>query len=93
MGHQEKENRHGHDIPAFISAVAEAKTIYEKPTVIIAHTIPGRGVDYMEGRYEWHGSPPGQLEVDGAPRKGEQAKEAIKSIRTLGGNIKCGHSE
>ena len=49
----------GHNIRQFIEAVDEAKAIYEKPTVIIAHTIPGKGVDFMEGNYLWHGSPPG----------------------------------
>ncbi len=81
----------GNDIPAFIGAVNEARAIYEKPTVIIAHTIPGKGVDYMEGRYEWHGNPPGIGDVSGAPPKAEQARAALKSIRTLGGKIEGGH--
>ncbi|MEK7103118.1 MAG: transketolase, partial [Patescibacteria group bacterium] len=38
----------GHNMRAFVDACEEAKTIYEKPTIIIAHTIPGRGVSYME---------------------------------------------
>ena len=44
----------------------EAKAIYEKPTLIIAHTIPGKGVDFMEGNYLWHGNPPGVADVPGA---------------------------
>lgn len=44
----------GHDIFQIISACAEAKAIFEKPTLIIAHTIPGRGVDFMENDYKWH---------------------------------------
>lgn len=44
----------GHDIFQIVSACAEAKTIFEKPTLIIAHTIPGRGVDFMENNYLWH---------------------------------------
>lgn len=83
----------GNDIPAFIGAVAEAQAIYEKPTMIIAHTIPGKGVDYMEGRYEWHGNPPGTLDVAGAPAKSQQAHAALKSLRTLGGSIECHHLE
>jgi transketolase len=82
----------GNDIPAFIGAVNEARAIYEKPTVIIAHTIPGKGVDYMEGRYEWHGSPPGVVDIKGAPPKSEQVHVALKELRTLGGNIEAGHS-
>lgn len=81
----------GHDIAAFVGAVAEAQAIYEKPTVIIAHTIPGKGVDYMEGRYEWHGNPPGIGDVSGAPPKAEQAHAALKSLRSLGGKIECDH--
>jgi transketolase len=82
----------GNDIPAFIGAVNEARAIYEKPTVIIAHTIPGKGVDYMEGRYEWHGNPPGVVDIKGAPPKNEQVKVALRELRTLGGNIEAGHS-
>ncbi len=68
----------GHDIEEFIAAVYEAKSIYEKPTAVIAHTIAGKGVGFMEGNYSWHGIPPNK----------EQAKEALKQLRTLGGKIK-----
>lgn len=68
----------GNDIEEFIAAVYEAKTIYEKPTMIIAHTIPGKGVDFMEQKYQWHGIPPNR----------NQAKEAMRQLRTLGGKIK-----
>lgn len=44
----------GHSFEQIISAVAEAKAIYERPTVIIAHTIPGKGVNFMENDYKWH---------------------------------------
>lgn len=81
----------GHDIFAFVGAVNEALAIYEKPTVIIAHTIPGKGVEYMEGKYEWHGAPPGAIDVAGAPPKKQQAAVALKALRTLGGNISCEH--
>ncbi|HIH12149.1 TPA: transketolase [Candidatus Woesearchaeota archaeon] len=47
-----------HNIQHFIDACNEAKTIYEKPTIIIAHNIPGKGVSFMENNYEWHGKPP-----------------------------------
>lgn len=71
----------GHNIPEFISAVFEAKSVYEKPTIIIAHTIPGKGVDFMENDYTWHGMPPNK----------DQAKEALHQLRTLGGKIKSEH--
>lgn len=71
----------GHSFEAIVSAVAEAQAIFEKPTVIIAHTIPGKGVSFMENDYTWHGKPP----------KPEEAKEALKELRTLHGKIESEH--
>lgn len=71
----------GHNIRAFVDAVSEAKAIYEKPTVIIAHTVPGKGVSFMERDYRWHGVPPNAA----------QAKVALQELRTLGGRIKSEH--
>ena len=71
----------GHNILDFVDAVNEAKAIWEKPTVIIAHTIPGKGVSFMERDYKWHGIPPNK----------EQAKQALAELRTLGGRIKSEH--
>lgn len=68
----------GNDIPAFITAIDEAKAIYEKPTLIIAHTIPGKGVPEIEFDYHWHGKPPSK----------EEGKRFLKEIRTLGGRIR-----
>ncbi|MEK7613075.1 MAG: transketolase [Patescibacteria group bacterium] len=63
----------GHNIPAFVAMVDEAKAIVEKPTVIIAHTIPGKGVKEIEGDYRWHGKPP---TADEAKRFLEQIRHA-----------------
>ncbi len=71
----------GHNIQEIINACNEAKAIYEKPTLIIAHTIAGKGVDFMEGDYKWHGMPPNK----------EQAKLALNELRTLQGKIKSEH--
>lgn len=71
----------GHNIEAIIDACHEAKSIFEKPTVIIAHTTPGKGVDFMEFKYEWHSK---------AFKPGE-AKEALHQLRTLGGKIRGEH--
>ena len=76
----------GHDIPAFISAVEEAKAIYEKPTIIIAHTIPGRGIKEIEFDYRWHGVPPGGGPED-VWKKAEQGKGMLRELRSLGGRI------
>ncbi len=81
----------GNDVEAVIDACAMARAIVAKPIVIIAHTIPGKGVDYMEYDYHWHGLPVGLKDVSGAPPKDEQARVALKELRTLRGKIKNEH--
>lgn len=71
----------GHNIDQIISAVGEAKAIFNKPSIIIAHTIPGKGVDFMERDWAWHGKPP----------KEEEAKKALEELRTLEGKIESEH--
>lgn len=80
----------GHDIQEIISACEMAKTIYDKPTMIIANTIPGKGVSYMENRYEWHGAPPDGMDIEGAPTKGEQAEEALKQLEEIKKSLESG---
>ncbi len=70
----------GHNIESVIDAASMARAITNKPSVIIAHTIPGKGVDFMEYDYKWHGAPPNH----------EQAKEALSKLRTLDGKIEAG---
>jgi len=81
----------GSNIKAFVDAIREARAVFEKPTAIIAHTTPGKGVDFMENRFEWHGMPPDTQEVKGAPPKGEQAKKALEELRTLQRKIVSEH--
>ncbi len=81
----------GHNMQAIIDACELAKTIENQPVAIIAHTIPGKGVDYMEYDFRWHGNPPGTLELKGDPPKTEQAKVALHELRTLGGRIRGEH--
>ena len=71
----------GNDIEAVIDACAMARAIVEKPTMIVAHTIPGKGVDFMEYDFTWHGKPPDH----------EQAVKALHELRTLGGKIRSEH--
>lgn len=71
----------GHNIEEIIDAFSQAKAIFEKPTVIIAHTIPGKGVDFMENKFEWHGKPPNK----------EEARLALAQLRTLQGKIRSEH--
>ena len=67
----------GNDVNAFITAVEEAKAVYEKPTIIIAHTIPGKGVPDIEFDYHWHGKPPTK----------EEGKRFLTELRTLKGKV------
>lgn len=73
----------GHNMESIIDAAAMARAITGKPSAIIAHTIPGKGVDFMEYDYKWHGVPPNK----------EQAKEALQKLRTLDGKITSGDIE
>ena len=52
----------GHDFDAIEAAFAEAKTVVGKPTVLIAHTVKGKGVSYMENAVGWHGKAPNEEE-------------------------------
>ncbi len=71
----------GHNIRQFVDAIGQAHAIYEKPTIIIAHTIAGKGVDFMEKDFHWHGKPPNS----------EEAKKALDELRTLQGRIVSEH--
>jgi len=71
----------GNNIEAVIDACAMGRAVVEKPIMIIAHTIPGKGVDFMEYDFRWHGMPP----------NAEQAKEALHDLRTLKGKIRGEH--
>ncbi len=56
-------NIDGHNIQQIISACNETKTIINKPTMIIAHTVPGKDISFMEFITEWHGKSPGDKEA------------------------------
>jgi len=71
----------GHNFEEINDAVNKAKAVFAKPTMIIARTIPGKGVDFMEREFSWHGIPPNK----------EQAEKALHELRTLGGKIKGEH--
>ncbi len=83
----------GHDFEQISGAYNQAKAIFEKPTVIIAHTIAGKGVDFMEFDYRWHGTPPGKAKILGDPAPQDQLKIAINELRTLQGKIKSEHEK
>ncbi|MSR68405.1 transketolase [Candidatus Saccharibacteria bacterium] len=81
----------GHNFEEIIAALNQSRAILEKPTCIIAHTIAGKGVDFMEYDYRWHGIPPGLKDIEGDPPKALQAKAALEKLRTLNGKIRSEH--
>lgn len=78
----------GNDIEAVIDACHMARAITDQPVMLIAYTVPGKGVDFMEYDYRWHGAPPGGLDIQGDPPKDEQAKIALRELRSLRGKIR-----
>jgi transketolase len=54
----------GHDIRAIDEAIDQAKTVKGVPTIIIAKTVKGKGVSFMEGKNEWHGKAIGDKEYE-----------------------------
>lgn len=66
----------GHDFGQILSSVERARQEYSKPTVIIANTIPGKGVGFMEKRFEWHGKAPNDDETKIA------LKELARALKT-----------
>ncbi|MBN1169995.1 transketolase [Candidatus Micrarchaeota archaeon] len=69
-------NVDGHNIKKIIDACNESKAVYERPTMIIAHTIPGKAVSFMEQRFEWHGKPPSQEDMN-------RALSELENMRTI----------
>ncbi len=78
----------GHNFQAIIDACNLAKAITGVPVAIVAHTIAGKGVDYMEHDYHFHGY---FVDTPGAPPKADQARIALHELRTLGGQIRSEH--
>lgn len=72
-------NINGHDFGEIRNAVANAKAVFDRPTLIVAHTIPGKGVSFMENKFEWHGKPPNKEEAKLALKELEETERQIKS--------------
>lgn len=66
----------GHDFKSLTQALDEFDSINEKPTVIIAHTVKGKGISFMEGKAAWHGK---------APNK-EQLQQALAELEVFTGH-------
>ncbi len=54
----------GHNIRQIHEAIEQAKAVADMPTLILANTIPGKGVKEIEGDYKWHGKPPTPEEAE-----------------------------
>jgi transketolase len=67
----------GNDITEFIATMEKAKGVRGKPQVVIAHTLPGKGVAFMEGDYRWHGKPPNRQQADEALSELSAARELM----------------
>lgn len=68
----------GHNFEEFVDAIEQAKAIYEKPTLILAHTIPGKGIKEIEFDYRWHGKAP-------KPEEGERFLAELRELVEKGG--------
>jgi len=69
----------GNNMEAVIDAINAAKASKERPTVLIAHTVPGKGVGFMENDYTWHGKPPNS----------EEAKTALDDLHAIGRKLEA----
>ena len=74
----------GHNFRDIDRAIGEAHAVHDRPSVIIAYTIPSKGIPEFERKFEWHGKPPGTP---------EEIETALKAVRTLGGRVKASHHE
>lgn len=67
----------GHNIKKIIDACEESKAVFERPTIIIAHTVPGKAISFMEFLSEWHGKPPAKEQADAAMTELERERKMI----------------
>jgi transketolase len=65
----------GHSISDIQRGFKTAQAVFEKPSVVLAHTIPGKGVEEFQKNYKWHGMPPNK----------EQGDSALAQLRSMGG--------
>jgi len=63
----------GNNVSELLGAINQSKAVAQKPSVILAYTIPGKGVPFMEYDYKWHGKPP----------SARQAEVALGSLQPL----------
>lgn len=66
----------GHDFSQILGALDEARTVTDRPTAIVARTVKGKGVSFMEGKHQYHGKPPNAAEAEQALRELARPPEA-----------------
>ena len=69
----------GHNMRALDEAFGQARSVFDRPTVILAQTIPSKGIPEFERKFEWHGKP---------PTTPEEKKIALHALRSMGGRVK-----
>lgn len=72
----------GHNMSEIISAIDRAKAVFDQPSIIIARTIPSKGIPEFERKFEWHGKP---------PTSKDEIETALNALRTMGGKVKSEH--
>ncbi len=70
----------GHNMRALDEAFGQARSVFDRPTVILAQTIPSKGIPEFERKFEWHGKP---------PTTPEEKKTALSALRSMGGRVKA----
>jgi len=70
----------GNDMKSIIGAFDSAKLEKEKPTMIIARTVPGKGVSFMEGKFGWHGKTPNKEEGESALKELDEARKKLEAM-------------
>ena len=68
----------GHDLASLMDAYDAAEKVKDKPTIIIAHTIKGKGVSFIENKVEWHGIAPKKDEYEKAVKELDEALKLLK---------------
>ena len=71
----------GHNVESVVEACSMARAITNRPSVIISHTVPGKGVDFMEYDYRWHGKAPSQ----------QEAARALEQLQSYSGYMETDH--
>ena len=72
----------GHDFREIDRSIIEAHSVFDRPSVIIANTIPCKGIPEFERKFEWHGKP---------PMTEDEIRIALRAVRTMGGKIEASH--